>query len=87
MGGWYNPAGCLTARLLKIQVQLSVSLPFSCWNRDALLGIRIRDGEMLVAVSKVFGDAFSEGVVVFTDRLDQQGKGVKAFTLSRVQVL
>jgi hypothetical protein len=25
--------------------------------------------------------------VVFTDLLDQQGKGVKAFTLSRVQVL
>jgi hypothetical protein len=26
-------------------------------------------------------------IVVFTDLLDQQGKGVKAFTLSRVQVL
>jgi hypothetical protein len=46
MGGWYNPANCPTARLLKIWVWLSVSLPFSRGNRDALLGIWIRDGEM-----------------------------------------
>jgi hypothetical protein len=62
MGRWYNPAGCLTARLLKIRVQASVSLPFSRWNRDALLGVRIHDSEMLVSVGEIFRDAFCEGV-------------------------
>jgi hypothetical protein len=32
--GWYDPAGCLTTRLLKIWVWMPMSFPFSCQNRD-----------------------------------------------------
>jgi hypothetical protein len=62
MGGWYNPAGCLNAQLLKIWVWIPMSFPFSCWNRDALLGIRVCDGKVLISVSKILGDAFHEGI-------------------------
>jgi hypothetical protein len=61
-GGWYNHAGVLTAQLLKIWVWTALSLPFSHWNRDALLGIRIYDGKVLVSIGEIFGDAFREGV-------------------------
>jgi hypothetical protein len=62
MGGWYNPAGCPTAQLLKIRVRASVPLPFFGQNRDALPGVRIHDGEVLVSVGEIFRDAFREGV-------------------------
>jgi hypothetical protein len=39
-----------------------VSLPFFGWYRDALPRVGICDDEVLIAVSKVFGDAFGEGV-------------------------
>jgi hypothetical protein len=61
-GGWYNPAGVLTARLLKIQVWTVLSLLFSHWNCDTLPGIRISDGEVLVPIGKIFCDAFCEGI-------------------------
>jgi hypothetical protein len=62
MGGWYNPAGCLTAQLLKIQVWTLMSLLFSCRNHDTLLSIRVCDSKVLIPVSKVIGDAFCEGI-------------------------
>jgi hypothetical protein len=52
-GGWYNPAGCLTARLLKIWVRTSVSLLFFCRYRDTLWCIGIRDGKVLIAISSL----------------------------------
>jgi hypothetical protein len=61
-GGWYNPACCPTARLLKIQIQTVVSFPFSRWDRDALPSIRIHDSKVLVSIGKIFGDAFHEGI-------------------------
>jgi hypothetical protein len=39
-----------------------VSLLFFGWYCDALPYIGIRDGKVLIAISKVLGDAFSEGV-------------------------
>jgi hypothetical protein len=60
--GWYNPAGVLTARLLKIWVWMPLSLLFSHRNRDTLLSIRIHDGKVLVSVGEIFGDAFHESV-------------------------
>jgi hypothetical protein len=39
-----------------------VSLPFFGRYRDALPGVRIRDGEVLVSVGEIFRDAFREGV-------------------------
>jgi hypothetical protein len=39
-----------------------LSLPFSHWNRDALPGIRIHDGEMLVSIGEIFGYTFCEGI-------------------------
>jgi hypothetical protein len=53
MGGWYNPAGCPTAQLLKIQVWTPMSFLFSCWNCD---------GKVLISISEVFSNAFREGV-------------------------
>jgi hypothetical protein len=61
-GGWYNPASCLTARLLKIRVWTLVSLPFFCQNRDALPCVGICNGKVLISISEVLGDAFCEGI-------------------------
>jgi hypothetical protein len=61
-GGWYNPASCPTAQLLKIQVWTLVSLPFSCRNCDALPCVRICDGKVLISIGEVLGDAFCEGI-------------------------
>jgi hypothetical protein len=60
--GWYNPAGCPTAQLLKIWVWASVSFPFFGRYCDALPCVGIRDSKVLIAVSEVLGDAFGEGV-------------------------
>jgi hypothetical protein len=62
MGGWYNPAGCPAAQLLKMRVWALVPLPFFGWNRDTLPGVRIHDGEVLVSIGEIFHDAFREGV-------------------------
>jgi hypothetical protein len=62
MGGWYNPASCLTAQLLKIRVWALVSFPFFGWYHDALPCVGICDGKVLIAISEVLGDAFGEGV-------------------------
>jgi hypothetical protein len=39
-----------------------MSLPFSCCNHDALPCIGVCDGQVLISISKVLGDAFREGV-------------------------
>jgi hypothetical protein len=39
-----------------------MSFPFSCCNRDALPCIGVCDGQVLISISEVLGDAFREGV-------------------------
>jgi hypothetical protein len=39
-----------------------VPLLFFGWNHDALPGVRIRDGEVLVSIGEIFHDAFREVV-------------------------
>jgi hypothetical protein len=61
-GGWYNPAGCLTAQLLKIWVWMPVSLLFFGRYCDTLLCVGICDGKVLITISEVLGDALGEGI-------------------------
>jgi hypothetical protein len=39
-----------------------MSLLFFGWYHDALPDVRIRDGEVLIAIGEIFCDAFHEGV-------------------------
>jgi hypothetical protein len=41
---------------------MPVSFPFFGWYHDALPCVGIHDGKVLIAISKVFGDAFCESI-------------------------
>jgi hypothetical protein len=58
-----------------------------CTNRDLFeplvmyFGLTNSLATFQTMMNEIFKDLITEGIVVYTDLLDQQGKGVKAFTL------
>jgi hypothetical protein len=44
-----------------------VSIPFFCQNHDTLPCIGVHDGNVLISISEVLGDAFHEGIEWVTE--------------------